>query len=214
MKSPIETRLRDALLSCVPTGTTLSDFTAIGGCHLADIGRGRLETRHPDREYETLEYGEGNNLAFLWSDVAVSTYRVDLMLEGNGDVRLAIECDGHDYHDRTKQQAAYDRSRDRELLLCGIPTIRFTGSEIHHSAERCAIETFKIFARLIEIDERPLESWRHGCEHGERYATDRLAEELDRRERDIKSLGFSAGVKHAAEAFSVEFNDLHAEEHF
>ncbi len=44
---------------------------------------------------------------------------------------LAIECDGHEWHERTKEQAARDRHKDRRRLARGIPTLRFTGSEIH-----------------------------------------------------------------------------------
>jgi hypothetical protein len=51
---------------------------------------------------------------------------------------LAIECDGHDWHEKTKEQAARDKLRDRRLLLDGIPTVRFAGSEIHADADACA----------------------------------------------------------------------------
>lgn len=41
-----------------------------------------------------------------------------------------VECDGHDYHERTKQQAKRDKSRDRQLQALGHHVLRFTGSEI------------------------------------------------------------------------------------
>jgi len=53
---------------------------------------------------------------------------------------VAVECDGHDWHERTPQQAAYDRARDRALLRNGVITIRFTGSEINRDANQCARE--------------------------------------------------------------------------
>ncbi len=90
---------------------------------------------------------------FVQRNRPLLTYRVDILLApGLPAARfgLAIECDGHEFHDRTKQQAAYDRARDRELLLQDITTIRFTGSEIFHSPERCANEALKIFDRLLE----------------------------------------------------------------
>jgi hypothetical protein len=31
--------------------------------------------------------------------------------------RLVVEVDGHDYHERTKEQASYDKKRDRDLAL-------------------------------------------------------------------------------------------------
>jgi hypothetical protein len=44
--------------------------------------------------------------------------------------RLVIECDGHDFHEKTREQATKDKSRDRDLLNLGYPVMRFTGSEI------------------------------------------------------------------------------------
>lgn len=97
--------------------------------------------------------------AFLLREQRVLTYKLDLLLipgrpriaELRGAFALAIECDGHEFHDRTKQQAAYDRARDRELLLHNrITTIRFTGSEIFHSAERCADEAIAVYLQLLE----------------------------------------------------------------
>ena len=69
-------------------------------------------------------------------------YRLDFAVEGSPcygpPVRIAIECDGHDFHERTKEQARNDRSRDRALTLAGWTVLRFTGSEIHVDAIRCA----------------------------------------------------------------------------
>ena len=58
--------------------------------------------------------------------------------------RICIELDGHDWHERTKEQAARDRSRDRALLRAGIPTIRFTGAEVYGDVAACVAEVFKI----------------------------------------------------------------------
>jgi very-short-patch-repair endonuclease len=52
--------------------------------------------------------------------------------------QLIVECDGHDFHERTKEQARKDRSRDRGGQLAGIPVFRFTGSELWRDALACA----------------------------------------------------------------------------
>lgn len=52
--------------------------------------------------------------------------------------RLIVECDGHDFHERTKAQAARDRSRDRMAQSRNVQVYRFTGSEIHRDAWGCA----------------------------------------------------------------------------
>lgn len=66
-------------------------------------------------------------------------YRVDITLRFE-DVQLAIECDGHDFHERTKEQAERDRSRDRALSKAGWLVLRFTGREIYRDALKCAEE--------------------------------------------------------------------------
>ena len=51
---------------------------------------------------------------------------------------LVVECDGHAYHERTKEQAKRDRSRDRLLQEQGYTVFRFTGSEIVTDPCACA----------------------------------------------------------------------------
>lgn len=51
--------------------------------------------------------------------------------------RLVVECDGHDFHERTKEQAANDRGRDRALQEKGYNIFRFTGSEIWRDPMGC-----------------------------------------------------------------------------
>ena len=60
------------------------------------------------------------------------------------DVKVTVECDGHDWHERSKEQAASDKSRDRLLLADGWSVLRFTGSEIHADPIKCAEEAITI----------------------------------------------------------------------
>lgn len=54
--------------------------------------------------------------------------------------KLVVECDGHEYHERTKEQAAKDRSRDRALTSLGFDVFRFTGSELWRDPWSCAAQ--------------------------------------------------------------------------
>lgn len=54
--------------------------------------------------------------------------------------RLVVECDGHDFHERTKGQAERDRSRDRMFQEKGWGIFRFTGSEIWRDPMGCAAQ--------------------------------------------------------------------------
>ena len=79
-------------------------------------------------------------------------FRIDLALR-LPDYRFKwvfIECDGHDFHERTKEQAARDRQKDREIQAAGIPVLRFTGSEIHRDLESCGRQVFQFIEDRIE----------------------------------------------------------------
>jgi len=58
------------------------------------------------------------------------------------DKFLFVECDGHDFHERTKEQAEHDRSKDRAIQAAGIPILRFTGREIWRDPVMVALEIF------------------------------------------------------------------------
>lgn len=60
--------------------------------------------------------------------------------EQPGCVRFAVECDGHAFHEKTKEQAAKDKARDRFLTANGWRVMRFTGSEIYRDAAACSRE--------------------------------------------------------------------------
>lgn len=72
----------------------------------------------------------------------IGRYRLDFALFC-GTKRVDVECDGHDFHERTKEQARRDRSRDRALQAAGWIVCRFTGSEIHRDAAACAVEALR-----------------------------------------------------------------------
>jgi very-short-patch-repair endonuclease len=55
-----------------------------------------------------------------------------------GWLNLVVECDGHDFHERTKEQAARDRARDRAAVINRIAVMRFTGSELWNNPLGCA----------------------------------------------------------------------------
>lgn len=59
-----------------------------------------------------------------------------------------IEADGHDYHERTKAQAAHDRSRDRFMQAKGFTVLRFTGAQIHADSGACADEVINFLKSI------------------------------------------------------------------
>lgn len=57
---------------------------------------------------------------------------------------FGIECDGYEFHQKTKEQVEYDNQRQRDLQNNGIEIIRFSGSEIWNNPFKCAEEVKNI----------------------------------------------------------------------
>lgn len=74
----------------------------------------------------------------------VGNYRADFLfsiLDKDGSQKgLVVEVDGHDFHERTKAQAARDKARDRWMTSEGYQVMRFTGSEVYANPFKCAQE--------------------------------------------------------------------------
>lgn len=111
--------------------------------------------------------GQEPNIIFVTPQVIIGGYRVDFLCymrmfdwldKRSKTVVVAIECDGHEFHEKTKEQAKRDKSRDRDLLIKGIPSMRFAGSEIWKDVFGCMRQIDKFFHdRLIAfLSENPI----------------------------------------------------------
>lgn len=67
------------------------------------------------------------------------------------EAHVVVECDGHDYHERTKEQAQRDRERDRLLQYHGYPIFRFTGSEIYKDPMGCTRQVIEFLMESIDV---------------------------------------------------------------
>ena len=59
------------------------------------------------------------------------------------DFALIIECDGYNFHQKTKKQVEYDNNREYDLKMAGYQIIRFSGSEIYQKPIQCALKVFE-----------------------------------------------------------------------
>jgi very-short-patch-repair endonuclease len=84
----------------------------------------------------------------------IGKYRADFVARyasrRGGVAYGAIECDGHNYHDLTKEQASHDRERDRFFQQSGLLILRYTGSEIWRSPLKCAADALSILEKRSE----------------------------------------------------------------
>lgn len=124
-------------------------------CHLARLelyGRDVhiLGKRCPGQPFRDQFIADG--LLCLEMQAQVGKYRADFLIHmvdiEDAPQKIVIECDGHDYHERTKEQAAHDRARDREMTAAGYHVFRFTGSEIHKNAGKCFDEITSLMSDL------------------------------------------------------------------
>ncbi len=84
---------------------------------------------------------------FVFTQHKIGKYTADFLIAGrhmelphSPEIRrsIVVECDGHDFHERTKEQAQRDRKRDRDIQALGYKILRFTGSEIFRAPFDCA----------------------------------------------------------------------------
>jgi very-short-patch-repair endonuclease len=68
----------------------------------------------------------------------IGFYRVDFAIPAK-EMRLVVEVDGHGFHEKTKEQAAKDKRRDRDLQQEG-------GTSSTSLAQRCGV-TYSAAAR-------------------------------------------------------------------
>lgn len=79
----------------------------------------------------------------VYPQYTVGAYRLDFAFISDAK-HVAVKLDGHDFHERTKEQAQRDKKRDRDLQAAGWSVLRFTGSEVFKDAAKCAAEAVAI----------------------------------------------------------------------
>jgi very-short-patch-repair endonuclease len=112
-----------------------ASFMALGSALTGDI-----KTWQPSKNDEFS--------VFLNSQVQIGKFRVDFIvtfvtMEGEFN-QVVIELDGHDFHDKNKEQRAYEKSRDRYLTAQGFPILHYTGSEICKDPFKAVVEALAI----------------------------------------------------------------------
>jgi very-short-patch-repair endonuclease len=122
--------------------------------------RALIALRLVDRRIRLRDFPGGEILtdseAVVHAQYQVGEYRLDFAIEVRPPVGppswIGVECDGHEFHERTKEQAARDKSRDRSLTAQGFRMLRFTGSEIHRDNMACALQIHALILSICEGD--------------------------------------------------------------
>jgi len=64
--------------------------------------------------------------------------------------KLAIEIDGHIWHEKTKEQVIRDKKRERILIANGWTVLRFSGSEVYKNPSKCVDEMLSVTEKMRE----------------------------------------------------------------
>ncbi len=79
----------------------------------------------------------------------ILNFRADFAFIGKSQ-KLVVELDGHNFHERTKEQAQRDKARDRQMQSEGWTIFRFTGSELWKSPYNSVLEVLRFFERVSQ----------------------------------------------------------------
>jgi hypothetical protein len=71
-------------------------------------------------------------------------HRLDIAVRFPPSVIIDVECDGHDFHERTPEQAQRDKARDRAVQAIGVHVARFTGAEITRDLYQAAWSVLRL----------------------------------------------------------------------
>lgn len=84
----------------------------------------------------------------LCAQKVIGDYRVDFLIShidiNDNKIDLIVELDGHAFHDKNKEQRAYEKARDRYFSRNGFKTLHFTGSEVFRDPFKCVLEAFSV----------------------------------------------------------------------
>lgn len=148
-ESPIQKVMAAALL-CVMK----RDHELVGGLHLTELSY-CFKGMKNELSFENYDFKRRYLGICIHPEFLIGKYRADFFVDFShpvhrGRVFGAIECDGHDFHERTKEQAAHDKARDRYFQSLGLIVLRYTGSEIWRDAIKCASDAMATFDKLAD----------------------------------------------------------------
>lgn len=85
------------------------------------------------------------------------SYRVDFYIDNDwmkyGTYGLIVECDGHEFHEKTKEQVNRRNDRDLELKNIGYDILHLSGSQIYNNPMKYAYYVIDYFKKTVVIDD-------------------------------------------------------------
>lgn len=114
-------------------------FSAAASLEPEDVYLFRLTPQH------TVTLGNGKTYRFDFVvEFGPQDTRVRSHDRGIPEPKVAIELDGHDFHERTKEQVAHRNERDRDAQADGWTILHFSGTELHRDPLKCAVAVLDV----------------------------------------------------------------------
>lgn len=138
-----------------------SDDAAYWGNFQSPLEEAFYEWWYVVREVETRVYTFFDRIGLIPQKeitCAGKKYRLDFMLDFHGQtdasrysltanghpaLNVGVELDGHEFHERTKEQVALRDRRDRALQKAGWKIFHYSGSEFYRNPVRCVSEVYE-----------------------------------------------------------------------
>lgn len=76
------------------------------------------------------------------ADFYLEIKQEDEWIKTDGNIKLIVECDGHEFHEKTKEQVERRNQRDMDFKMAGYDVIHFSGSQLYKDAMGCANQVY------------------------------------------------------------------------
>lgn len=74
----------------------------------------------------------------------------DALFRDGQSLRIGVELDGHDYHEKTREQVIARNRRDRDLMSARWRVLHFSGSELHRNPMAAVVEALVLGAEALD----------------------------------------------------------------
>jgi len=81
------------------------------------------------------------------------------LLQAGRSLKVGVELDGHDYHEKTRPQVTSRNRRDRDLAAAGWHMFHFFGSELHQNPMAAVTEVLETSADTLDAAKATLGLW-------------------------------------------------------
>lgn len=83
---------------------------------------------------------------YIECQVPIGKYFADFVVSYRpSEKKVVIECDGHEFHERTKEQVSRDKERDRYMTKQGFSVFRYSGTDILNNPQRAVNDIIEYF---------------------------------------------------------------------